>query len=122
MQESATRQALGKRGEHVAAEFYARRGATILARNIHYPVGELDLIVREPNGTVVFVEVKTRSSGAYGNAESVTRSKLAKMRKAAARWLLDRPYSLVRFDVIALTATGDEFALDLFEGVEDGAC
>jgi len=122
MQQSDTRAHLGRRGEQAAAHFYEGRGAEVIARNIHYPVGELDLIVREPNGTVVFVEVKTRTGRAYGNAESVTRSKLAKMRRAAARWWLDQPYCMVRFDVIALTAVGDTFALDYFEGVEDGAC
>ncbi|MHA2789248.1 YraN family protein [Corynebacterium sp. S7] len=121
MQQSEARLSLGRRGEQAAADFYEQRGARVVARNIHYPVGELDLIVREPNGTIVFVEVKTRSGTSYGSAESVTRSKLAKMRKAAARWLLDQPYSMVRFDVVALTVAGSTFALDYFEGVEDGA-
>ncbi|WP_257158456.1 YraN family protein [Corynebacterium cystitidis] len=119
---TTTRISLARRGELAAADFYERRGATVLARNVYYTFGELDLIVRETDGTVVFVEVKTRSGLGYGNAESVTQRKLDRMRRAALRWLMDKPYAPVRFDVLALNVVGDTFAVELFEGVDDGAC
>lgn len=115
------RATLGRLGEGRAAELYRRRGAEILARNVSYPVGELDLIVREPDGTVVFVEVKTRSGPGFGGAEAVTGEKLARLRRAAARWLTGRPGEAVRFDVVVLTATGRGFEVDVYEGVEHGA-
>ncbi|WP_394280605.1 YraN family protein [Corynebacterium sp.] len=119
---TTARQSLARRGEQAAATFYEQRGATVLSRNVYYTVGELDLIVREADGTIVFVEVKTRSGLGFGNAESVTQRKLYRMRQAALRWLMDKPYAPVRFDVLALNVVGDSFAVELFEGVDDGAC
>ncbi|WIM66883.1 YraN family protein [Corynebacterium breve] len=122
MSTSTDHLSLARRGENAAADFYLARGAEVLARNVYYPVGELDLIVREPDGTIVFVEVKTRSGLGFGNAESVTYSKLQRMRRAAARWLLDHPYSPVRFDVLALNVVGRGFSVEAFQGVDHGAC
>ncbi|GAB2512734.1 hypothetical protein CATRI_08160 [Corynebacterium atrinae] len=112
---------LAQRGETFAAHLYQRRGATVVECNVRYPVGELDIIVREPDGTIVFVEVKTRSGRGYGGAEAVTGRKLARMRRAAALWLEGRPYYSVRFDVVALTTSGTGFDVELYEGVEHGA-
>ncbi|MDO5032504.1 YraN family protein [Corynebacterium sp.] len=124
--------ALGKRGEAFAAEFYRARGAQVIAANVRYQVGEIDLIVREPEGTIVFVEVKTRASAQYGVAEAVTPRKLARMRKAAVQWLEGKPLSTVRFDVLALVARGkgqvqpstnpgSEFDMEYYQGVDHGA-
>lgn len=113
-------QVLGKRGEAFAAQFYRERGGQVLAANVHYAVGEIDLIVQEGT-TIVFVEVKTRASDAFGVAEAVTPRKLVRMRKAAAQWLQDKPLSVVRFDVVALVARGQGFELTHYEGVEHGA-
>lgn len=113
---------LGRRGEDHAARLYRGRGGEIIGRNVSYPVGELDLIVREPDGTTVFVEVKTRSGHGYGGAEAVTGRKLARLRRAAAQWLDGRPWTQVRFDVVELTATrGGRFEVEFYEGVEHGA-
>ena len=111
--------ALGKRGEKFAADFYRSRGAEVIAANVNYAVGELDLVVREHN-VFVFVEVKTRTSPAYGIAEAVTPRKLARMRKAAMQWLSGlkgHPLSEVRFDVVALLVNGNSFDLEHFEAV-----
>lgn len=114
-------QELGKRGEKFAADFYRRSGAEIIAHNVHYACGELDLIVREPDRTVVFVEVKTRSSNSYGGAESVTRRKVQRMRKAALQWLQGKPRVKIRFDVVVLVVQGDSFSMEYFKGVDAGA-
>ncbi|AJE33492.1 MAG: YraN family protein [Corynebacterium humireducens] len=121
MQRRRTR--LGRLGESEAAHLYRRRGAEVLARNVAYPVGELDLICREPDGTIVFVEVKTRSGRGFGGAEAVTGRKLARLRRAAARWLEGHSQSHVpvRFDVLVLTSTRHGFDVELHEGVEHGA-
>jgi putative endonuclease len=108
--------ALGKRGERFAADFYRSRGADVIAANVNYAVGEIDLIVRE-NNVFVFVEVKTRTSANYGIAEAVTPRKLIRMRKAAVQWLDGKPLSEVRFDVIALLVKGNSFDLEHFEAV-----
>ena len=107
---------LGKRGERFAADYYRSRGSEVIAANVNYAVGEIDLIVRE-NNVFVFVEVKTRTTAAYGIAEAVTPRKIARMRKAAVQWLNGRPLSEVRFDVIALQVKGMSFELEHFEAV-----
>lgn len=95
---------LGARGEALAAEWYLANGYTILDRNWRCRAGELDLVVGSGR-TVVFCEVKTRSSTAYGTpAEAVTRTKQLRIRRLAAEWLAQsevRPASL-RFDVAAV--------------------
>ena len=51
---------VGRRGEAVAARFYQKQGCLLVAHNYSLLVGEIDLILREPDGTLVFCEVKTR--------------------------------------------------------------
>lgn len=114
------RQELGKRGESFAARYFRQRGSDIIAANVRYRVGEIDLIAREPNGTIVFVEVKTRSTASFGIAEAVTPHKLSRMRRAAVQWLGGKPLATVRFDVIALVVKGEGFELEHFTGVDDG--
>jgi len=113
--------ALGRAGEKFAADFYRARGSQVIAANVHYRVGEIDLVVREPDGTIVFVEVKTRASREYGVAESVTKRKLQRLRKAAAQWLDGKPISEIRFDVLGLVKSGTDFDVEYFQGVEHGS-
>src|SRR5699024_12595454 len=108
--------ALATSGERFAGDFYRSRAAEVIAANVNYGVGEIDLIVRETN-VFVFVEVKTRTSANYGLAEAVTRRKTARMRTAAVQWLNGRPISEVRFDVVALLVNGSSFELQHFEAV-----
>lgn len=110
-------------GENLAAAFYEDRGATIADRNVRYRSGEIDLICVEPDDTTVFVEVKTRSGEDFGVAESITRTKFARMRRAAALWLDQRAWTEVRFDALCLTLQPDgAFNIDHYEGIDDGAC
>lgn len=118
-----SRQELGAVGENLVAAQYFRRGCRVLHRNVRYPFGEIDLIVEDPDGTTVFVEVKTRRGEGFGVAESVTARKLARMRRAAAAWLEGRRYREIRFDVVTVTVdphTGHH-EMDWYEGVHDGA-
>ena len=52
----------GRKGEAVAARYYQQRGCLLLAHDYRTRMGEIDLILREPDGTIVLCEVKTRSS------------------------------------------------------------
>ncbi len=95
------RNALGAHGEMLAAQWYEARGFRVLDRNWRCRDGELDLVLARGR-TVVFCEVKTRSSMAYGApAEAVTPSKQARIRKLAVRWLHDTGTraGALRFDV-----------------------
>lgn len=98
------RQALGARGEALAADWYTTRGFTVLDRNWRSRTGELDLVVSAP-GVVVFCEVKTRTSDAYGvGAEAVTAAKQQRIRRLASEWLAAHPDTRgeLRFDVVSI--------------------
>lgn len=100
------RAALGRWGEDLAAQHLEATGATVIARNWRCREGELDLVATEPGGTVVFCEVKTRSSTAFGEpAEAVGPVKARRLRVVACRWLAEhRPPGTreLRFDVVAV--------------------
>jgi len=97
---------LGRYGEDLAAEHLVATGAVLLHRNWRCREGEIDIVAREPDGTVVFCEVKTRSGTGFGApAESVGPVKARRIRVVACRWLQDnRPPGTreLRFDVIAV--------------------
>lgn len=102
---------LGPSGERIAAGFLKRRRLKILATNYRCPPGEIDLIALEgatrenPLETIVFVEVKTRSSDLYTEPSSAVDSeKRRRVRKAARYYLATRPtedYN-VRFDIVSI--------------------
>ncbi|MDO5075818.1 YraN family protein [Corynebacterium sp.] len=114
--------AVGVAGEDAAAEFYTRNGYRIVARNVRYSCGELDLLAVGTDGELVVVEVKTRSTMAYGGAEAVTPAKLTRMRKAAAMWLLNSTdfYTAVRFDVLVVLRTPIGTRFEHYAGVDHG--
>jgi putative endonuclease len=96
----------GQHGEDLAAEWYERRGYTVVARNWRCPIGEIDLVLRRGRLLVV-AEVKARKSAAFGvPALAVTPVKQQRLRRLAAAWLADHRIGRrvdVRFDVVAIT-------------------
>lgn len=106
---TVARQRLGRRGESLAAAWYEDRGYRVLARNWRAGRGELDLVLRR-HATVVFCEVKTRSTHAFGPpALAVGAAKQAQLRHLAAAYLGAHPPRGVRelrFDVAGVV--GDE--------------
>lgn len=96
--------ALGRRGEQVAAEYLERAGLRILDRNWRCAEGEIDIVAAERR-VLVICEVKTRSGTRYGSPlEAITRSKRARLRRLAVRWLVAHGviFDEVRIDVIGL--------------------
>jgi len=95
---------LGAFGEAYAARHLVESGMVLLDRNWRCELGEIDLVLRDGD-TLVFCEVKTRSSARYGTPlESVTARKAARLRRLAARWLADhqvRPRD-VRLDLVGV--------------------
>lgn len=103
---TAARRALGGYGEAAAARWYEARGYTVLDRNWRCREGELDLVV-SAGSTVVFCEVKARTSTAFGSpAEAVTRAKQVRIRGLARRWLAQSGAHAeeLRFDVVSVLA------------------
>jgi len=77
---------LGRRGERVAAEFLRVRGYTVIGAGFLARRGEIDLVCRQGR-RLVLVEVKTRSSDAFGTpAEAVGRRKRRSLQAAAAEY------------------------------------
>jgi len=114
------RSALGRDGEDVAAAWYEDAGYEVIDRNWRRREGEVDLIVRRDR-TVVFCEVKTRTSDRFGTgAESVLEAKQRRIRRLASRWLSEltpasgRSRVDVRFDVVSITAGEVEVIEDAF--------
>lgn len=78
---------LGRYGEDVAARYLGERGLVLIDRNWTCPAGELDLVLRQ-GGTLIFCEVKTRTSTAHGHPlEAITPAKVARLRRLGDLWL-----------------------------------
>jgi putative endonuclease len=105
---SGRRIALGAYGEALAARHLVDQGMVVLDRNWRCELGEIDLVLRD-GPTVVVCEVKTRSSAAFGSPlEGVTMRKAARLRRLAARWLVEhdlRPDD-VRIDLVGVLVPG----------------
>lgn len=101
--------AVGRYGEQLAVDHLQSAGLSVLARNWRCREGELDIVARDGD-QLVFVEVKTRSSLAFGApAEAVDRVKAARIRQLALRWIAAERardsaafWSAVRFDVVSV--------------------
>ncbi len=92
----------GHRGEAVAARWYLQQGAQLLTHNYRTRMGELDLVLREPDGTLVICEVKTRSPEMLASpASAVSPAKQRRLIRAAQAYLQQTGQSEepVRFDV-----------------------
>ena len=99
--------AVGRFGEDLAIAHLRAAGCQIVQRNWRCPDGEIDIVAIEGDA-LVFVEVKTRSTSAFGHpAEAVTPAKAARVRRLAARWLAENrggpSWPQLRFDVVAVT-------------------
>ncbi len=96
---------LGRWGEKRCERFLQNKGMRTLIRNYACKLGELDLVMVAADGTLVFVEVRSRADETFGPAEAtVTPAKRERVSKAARHFIAahrieDRP---LRFDVITL--------------------
>jgi putative endonuclease len=104
------RRALGAAGEEAVARWYAAAGYDVIDRNWRCRAGEIDLVLARDR-VLVFCEVKTRRSTAFGvPAEAVTVTKQRRLRTLAMQWLDAHPRSrrgTLRFDVASVLATRD---------------
>ena len=117
-----TTKAVGDAAEDRALEHLSDKGLTLLARNYRTPGrggGEIDLIMREPGGTVVFVEVRKRATRAFGGAAaSVSFFKQRRIVFAARHFLMRlRTEPPCRFDVVSV----EDGTIDWLRGAFDAA-
>lgn len=98
----------GRAAEDLAAEFLVAQGCQIIERNWHCRRGEIDLIVWD-GSVCVFVEVRMRTSHAYGGAmASITTAKQRKL-ILSAQWYLHtraQPELACRFDAVLIDGNG----------------
>ena len=98
------RQRTGELGEEIAAQRLREAGYRIVERKHRTPHGEIDLVC-EHNGTVVFVEVRTRRPSGFGSPEeSITPEKAAHMTDSAQHYIqsADVEYHDWRIDLVAI--------------------
>lgn len=95
--------ALGKAGEDLAVSYLQSHHYRILERNVRTPFGEIDIVALTER-VVVFVEVKARSSRAFGEPEeAISRKKLLHLRRSAAFLACQRfPDMNYRIDAISI--------------------
>ena len=96
----------GSKYEESAAEYLKSKGYIIEYRNYRDRYGEIDIIARQ-NSTLVFIEVKYRSTSSAGNPlESITAHKQRQIRSAALSYMRYKRYNLeamnIRFDCIGI--------------------
>jgi putative endonuclease len=103
---SWTRAEIGALGEQLAVDHLRAMGLRVVERNWRCRYGELDVIAADDAArTVVFVEVKTRTTDRFGGvAQAVTPQKVRRLRRLAALWLAahDGRWSQVRIDVVGV--------------------
>ena len=100
---------LGKHGEDIAADYLINRGYSIITRNYRRRFGEVDIVARK-DSTIVFVEVKTRRTTAFGTGfEAVDVRKQRQLTKIAQDYLCHHRLFDVnaRFDVVAVQLSSD---------------
>ncbi|MHC4624736.1 MAG: YraN family protein [Planctomycetota bacterium] len=96
---------LGRWGERRCESFLKRKGLKTLVRNYASKTGELDLVMVDTDGSIVFVEVKTRADESFDAVESVVTAPKRTKSLRTARYFLaahnidDRPF---RFDVVTI--------------------
>ena len=119
----ATTKSVGDAAEHRALEHLQRQGLTLVARNYRLAGGprargaEIDLILRDADGTLVFVEVRSRADGrAGGAAASITGMKQRRIVRAAQHYLMRLPqWPPCRFDVVAIEGERLEWIRGAFD-------
>jgi putative endonuclease len=110
--------ATGQRYEDTACEYLEARGLHCIARNVRYRFGEIDLVMRDDEEMLIFVEVRARRGSRFGGAlGSIDAHKQARVQLAARTFLLryrNRP-PRCRFDVVVFEGGDIEWVRNAFD-------
>ncbi|MFN8436618.1 MAG: YraN family protein [Cytophagales bacterium] len=95
---------IGQQGETDAGSFLAQKGYEIIRKNYRFKKSEVDLIAKQDD-TMVFIEVKKRKNGLFGNPEEAVNDRKARLIHAAAiNFVEERSWTgHIRFDIVAIT-------------------
>lgn len=108
----AARKQSGRWGEAIAARYLVSHGYQVIARNVEYRDGEVDVVATKV-GVLFFVEVKTRANERLGTVEAVTVGKRRRLMRAAMRFVQARGLTGTssQFDcIVVLGRPGDRSA------------
>ena len=106
----------GAQGEEAACQYLLAKKYRILARNYRKSCGEIDIIAQDGK-TLIFAEVKKRSSMAFGGpAAAVTAAKQRKIALTAQYYIKENTpkFDSIRFDVLCLLPQGIEHIENAF--------
>jgi putative endonuclease len=93
----------GSAAEELACVFLQKKGLKLIERNFRCTHGEIDLIMQDGK-TLVFIEVRLRSSAHFGGAAmSINHSKQQKLKRTAALYLQTHGDSACRFDAVLMS-------------------
>lgn len=119
MRDGFNKRELGEFGESLAVDHLKEAGLRIVKRNYRCPKGEIDIIAQD-GGTIVFVEVRLRTTMFRGYAEeSIDQRKASKLQNIATYYLLQegfRDWPPVRFDIVAIKWEGEEPEIRWIQG------
>lgn len=119
---------VGRWGESLAAAVLQEQGYSLLERNwrpvpvpgIETMRGEVDLVMLDPDNTLVFVEVKTRSSEDFGHPlEAIGRDKAQRLKSLAYSWCSQAEstdFYSIRVDAVAITGSLERFTFEHLVG------
>lgn len=112
----SARQAQGREHEQLALNWLKRQHLTLVEENFRCPLGEIDLIMRD-GATLVFVEVRQRSTSDHGNASAtITPTKQGRLIRAARTYLMRfEQLPVCRFDVVAIDGEQLEWLCNVIE-------
>jgi len=86
--ETKNKQQIGAFGEQAVTDFLIEKRIEIIERNWRIREGEIDIVALNATGVFSFIEVKTRSSVAFGHPfEAINRDKARRMQRLALAWL-----------------------------------
>jgi len=111
----------GREGENLAVRFLLKEGYTVLERNFKCPFGEMDIVARQGD-SLVFVEVRSRRSGSFGDPlESIGLVKQKKLSRIALCYLQKHRLEgcRARFDVLGLKLKPEGHEIEIIRDAFD---
>lgn len=120
------RSEVGRKGEDLACEYIRKKHYRVIERNYRRPWGEIDVVARAPDGTLVFVEVKTLAhrSDSIGlePEDNVSAAKMRKLKRTCEKYTLNYPERVDeergwRIDVMTLTMNEKDCVVRWYENV-----
>jgi putative endonuclease len=115
------RLSLGRTGEELALAHLKAMKYKIIERNYRCPLGEVDIIAKE-EGSLVFVEVKTRATKDFGGpAAAVNQRKQRQLSRVALMYLNQKKVkdAPARFDVVAVDLSGSQPRIEVIQNAFD---